>query len=115
MKRPSIARILVNGWKVQQALRGAADVPAQTAVDPVRRRLGAPMATMGVAEARGYVRARAALVIQRSVDAHLARDQQLPRTARTELVRLTSDRVVRLVLRDRTAWSCLSPSACKAG
>ena len=116
MKWTSIARITSGGgWKVERAMQIAADMLAQTAIDPVCSRLGATMATMGAAEARGYVRARAALIIHRSVDAHLARDPQLPRATRAQLVNLTSDRVVRLVLSDRSSRSCLALPACEAG
>jgi len=117
MKWTSIARITSSGWKVERAMQIAADMLAQTAIDPVCCRLGATMSTMGAAEARGYVRARAALIIHRSVDAHLARDPQLPRATRAQLVKLTSDRVVRLVLSDRSrsARNCLPLPASEVG
>lgn len=68
--------------------------------EAVRARLGDHAMEMSLAEARGYVRARAAAVIHRVADAALADQRPLPAWARDQLVAQATDRVVQQVTLD---------------
>ena len=67
---------------------------------PVKERLSAIVANMTQSETRGYVRARAAAVVQRQVDLAFVPECNLPPAARADIVRVSSDQVTSLVLCD---------------
>ena len=68
--------------------------------DRVYLRLSAHVATMGHAEARGYVRARAAAVVRREVGAVLWAEPALPEWAHRRLLAAATERVVHRVADD---------------
>jgi hypothetical protein len=69
-------------------------------LEGVRERLNPLAGIASLAEARGYVRARAALVITGEVDLTLTVEGRLPRWARAELVRQSTGYVVQQLSRE---------------
>ena len=53
--------------------------------------------TMGSSEARGYVRARSALVVHREIDRVLRSDPTLKRALRARLIELTTESLIHIV------------------
>lgn len=64
--------------------------------EQVWRRVSEKSLAMTLPEARGYVRARAAVVVKRAVDATIARTASLA-TAREQLQELATEQVIRLI------------------
>jgi hypothetical protein len=60
----------------------------------VSRRLAGLSSGMSTAEARGYIRTRAAVVINRQVNLMLRRESSLRQSDRVELIEFTTDLVV---------------------
>lgn len=77
-------------------LARAADRLAALCQEQVWRLVQQRALAMSPAEARGYVRARAGLLVKRTVEAELARSRHLA-GARERLLDLTTDQVVRLI------------------
>jgi hypothetical protein len=69
-------------------------VVAERSLEGIRHRLNPLAQTMTPAEARGYVRARAAVVVWREVDHALTVEGRLPAWGRDELFRQTTNHVV---------------------
>ena len=67
---------------------------ADRCLDAVRVRLNPLAYSMTPAEARGYVRARAAAVVSREVDLTVSMEGRLPAWGRTELMRQATSHVV---------------------
>ena len=67
---------------------------AERSLDEVARRVVGLSPEMSLAETRGYVRARAAVVIYREVNLLLARERRIHFDDRTRLVRLATEEVV---------------------
>ena len=61
------------------------------------QRVGQRIPTMVPAEARGYVRARGAAVIQRHVDQALFNESRLKPSQQDRLIELATDAVIRLI------------------
>jgi hypothetical protein len=88
------------GNRHTERLHALADQLARESVSAVWVRVRKQAAGMGLSEARGYVRARAALVVQLAVQRELA--HRGTRTWRPDpglLLATTTDAVVRLVLK----------------
>jgi hypothetical protein len=81
--------------------RLATDIAIRTRA-AVHARLAAHVATMSPAEIAGYVRARAAAVIQPAVALALVEEKRIPAWGAAELHRQTTDVAVVLVTRDVT-------------
>lgn len=64
----------------------------------VRERVSARLDALGIAEARGYIRARVAAVVRPAVDRLLASDSTLKRSWRTQLCERATEEVVRRLL-----------------
>lgn len=88
------------GRRHAERVRTLADQLARECVSGVWARVYRRAPAMSLAEARGYVRARAASVVHSAVDRELARrGQHVWRPEPTLLVTATTDAVVRLVLK----------------
>ena len=91
--------VLLPARRGRQVAMLARDVALRSR-QPVRERLSADVAYMTQAEARGYVRARAAAVVQHQVDLAFAPATNVPPAERAEIVRTSSEQVTSLVLCD---------------
>jgi hypothetical protein len=58
---------------------------------------------MSPREARGYIRARAAVIVHREVDWTLARERHVRPSDRAKLISLVTDEIVAAVARDNWA------------
>jgi hypothetical protein len=85
-----------NWFNTESKLAQVADHLAAACQEQVWRLVQSQTLTMHPAEARGYVRARAGLIVARAVDAELRRSSQWA-TARERLRDLTTDQVVRVI------------------
>ena len=91
--------------RLQSASRGiAARVRSQ-----VWLRVAERVPAMGANESRGYIRARAALLVQREVDSLYEEDQTLKARHRRQLIDLASDELVRQIIA-HTAAACTAPA-----
>ena len=81
-------------------LPATADRIAACCQEGVWQRIGQRAASMRLAEARGYIRARAAAVVSVEVDRATAADAELSRDDAETLRRLTSEVVVSRVIRE---------------
>lgn len=96
-------------------LQRAAKALASETEDFVRHRIGRHVVEMSRSEARGYIRARAALPVGRAVEKKLARDPSLPRRSQASLQALVIEDVVRLVIRDLTEVPAVASVVRRAG
>lgn len=74
----------------------AADRLAAASQEQVWRAVQPKALVMGPAESRGYVRARAGLIVKHAVTAELARSPQFT-SSQERLIELTTEQVVRLI------------------
>jgi len=81
----------------EQKLQEAAQQVAKQARHRVWQRVNRRIACMRVAEARGYVRARASILIEREVDNIMHRSRAFKPSERQQVCRLALNMVVRLV------------------
>ncbi len=85
----------------EEQLQGLALRVVQRSLDEVLQRVTALTPQMSPAETRGYIRARAAKVINREIVAAYAADQRLRPGDRTRLVSLVTDALVTAVSQPR--------------
>lgn len=79
-------------------LAQVADEIAAACLEPVCCRVQAHAASMSAAEARGYIRARAAAVVDPGVETAIAGRQQLRGSDRESLIQLVTQRLIRDVV-----------------
>ena len=94
-----IVQLLTRG-KTDRLIESLAGQIAANCHQAVQKRLGPQVASMGRAEARGYIRARAAAVIADEVEHALASQPQLPWTYQDELRLRATNQVVQRVTHD---------------
>ena len=96
-----LSRLLAGIGAARRIERLATDIAIRTR-QAVHERLAAHVTTMTPAEIAGYVRARAAAVVQPAVALALVEEQRVPAWGAAELHRQTTDTIVLLVTRDVT-------------
>ncbi len=79
----------LRGWKLEEY---AEDI-AIHALETVWRKVAHRVGTMNLAEARGYIRARAGVVLTQEADSMICRTTQL-HSHRTRLIHLASDMLI---------------------
>ena len=102
----------------KQAARQIEDLVLEVAARcraAVRARLGQYSASMSRSEARGYVRARAAVVVCCETDIFMSRRNNLQGGMRAELIRQSTDQVVSLVTHEMAAGTAPQAAARKVG
>lgn len=102
----NLLRHLTGEAKLEEVAQRAAARTRHAVWERVRWQIG----SMGPAEARGYVRARSALVVHREVDRLLRHDGLVRRSARSRLIELTTEAVLRIVA-DQTIFAAPLPIA----
>jgi hypothetical protein len=86
-------RHLSGAAKLEEIAEHAAACARHAVWERVRRQIE----PMGPAEARGYVRARSAAVVHRVIGRVYENDPTLRRAARTRLVELTTESLIRII------------------
>ena len=89
----NLLRYLTGEAKVEEVAEQIAAAIRHPVWDRVQRQIDG----MGPAEARGYVRARSAAVVNRAIDRVLYGDPTLPRRSRKLLIEMTTESLIRIV------------------
>ncbi len=75
-----------------------AEEVADRSLEVVRERVATRLESLGMAEARGYIRARAAAAVRPAVDRLLSSDATIKRSWRTQLCERATEEIVRRLL-----------------
>lgn len=102
-------------WRPSAKMQRLAQALARDSENFVRQRVGRQVVDMSRPEARGYIRARAALPVGRAVDKAFMRDPTLPARSKVRLQAMVTENVVRLVMRDLTQVPAIMSLVRRAG
>ena len=87
------------GAKRNEYLSAVAQRIAERTIDQVERRLSGLTPEMSAAEARGYIRVRAAAVVHRAVNRVVSQDRRLGTADRERLAQMTTELLTAALLR----------------
>ncbi len=102
-------------WKSSVKLQRVAKALAGETENMVRQRIGRQVVGMSRPEARGYIRARAALPVGRAVEKAFMRDRSLPLRSKALLQAMATEDVLRMVMRDLTQVPAVASVVRRAG
>lgn len=91
-------------FRSRRSIETAAAAVVERCFEGVRRHVAGPIATMGEAEAMGYVRTKSAVVLEQAVE-HVCRETGVAERLRPAIVERAADLLFEALLRRRAEFS----------